>query len=162
MAKKVNLIGDWNKVNAITRNLERIGKEAMKEGLAKAGLFAEGRAKSHISKQDLGWVPLKKTYKRSKQRQGFSTNILVKTSAYFQAITSYVIKNTAYVGVKKVARNKEGKEIANIAAVHEFSSSKAKIPARPLWKPTLKETETWIKRNTIFEKLVEKKLKRFL
>ena len=156
----IKLTGKWNLVNAITKNLEKVGNEAMKEGLMKVGLFAEGKAKSHISKQDLNWKPLNQDYKRRKERDGFSTNTLVKTSAYFQAITSYVQGKNAYIGVKKVARDKEGNEIANIAAVHEFGSSKQGIPARPLWQPTIKETATWMGDNYM-GKLILKKLDRF-
>lgn len=156
----MKLTGKWNLVNAITKNLERVGKEAMQEGLSKAGLFAEAKAKSHISKQDLGWVPLNQKYRDSKERQGFSTNILVKSSAYFQAITSYTQGKNAYVGVKKIARDKDGNEIANIAAVHEFGSDKMNIPARPLWQPVLQETATWMGDNYM-GKLVLKKLEKY-
>lgn len=157
----IKLIGSWNAINAITANLERLGKEAMKEGLAKTGLYAEGRAKGHISKQDLGWKPLNQAYADSKAKKGLSNSILVSTSAYFQSITSYVQGNVAYVGVKKVARDKDGKQIANIAAIHEFGSDKANIPARPLWQPTIKETEKWLKKNG-FDKILLRKINKFL
>lgn len=157
----IKLIGNWNAVNAITTHIERLGKEAMKDGLVKTGLYAEGRAKGHISKQDLGWKPLKQVYAESKAKKGLSNSILVSTSAYFQAITSYVQGNVAYVGIKKIARDKEGNQIANIAAVHEFGSSKAKIPARPLWQPTIKETEKWLEKNG-FDKILLRKINKFL
>ena len=85
----MKLTGDWLNVTNITRQLEKIGQDAMAEGLAKTGLFAEGQSKKHISNQDLNWKPLKKDYKDMKSRRGFSTNILVKSSAYFQSITSW-------------------------------------------------------------------------
>lgn len=155
----MNLTGDWLKVTSITRSLEQLGQQAMAEGLAKTGLYAEGKSKKHISSQDLNWTPLKKSYKDMKSKRGFSTNILVKSSAYFQSITSWSKGKTVYVGVKKVARDKEGNEIANIAAVHEFGSTKRNIPARPLWQPTLKETKEWLKKNGM-DKIIMKKLNR--
>lgn len=153
------LVGDWLKVDHITKKLEQLGKDTMVEGLVKTGLFAEGTAKKHMSRQDLGWKALNKEYKESKSAKGLSTNILVATSAYFQAITSFSKGKQVNVGVKKVARDKEGNEIANIAAVHEFGSSKRNIPARPLWQPTLEETTKWLSKNG-FNKIIIKKLNR--
>ena len=153
------LIGDWIKVDHITKQLEVLGKQTMVEGLAKTGLYAEGVAKKHISNQDLGWKALNKDYKDQKKRKGLSTNILVSSSAYFQAITSFTKGKQVNVGVKKAARDKEGNEIANIAAIHEFGSSKRNIPARPLWQPTLKETTKWLSKNG-FDKIIIKKLNR--
>lgn len=158
----MKLKGAWNTINKITKDLEKLGKQSMKEGLIKVGLHAEKRAKQHISKQDLNWKPLNQKYRNAKERKGFSTNILVRSSAYFQAITSFFEDDMAKVGVKKVARDKEGKEIANIAAVHEFGSSKAKIPARPLWQPVLKETTEWIEKEQVFEKIIMNKINRHL
>tara|TARA_R110000850_G_scaffold101122_2_gene209301 strand:- start:888 stop:1364 length:477 start_codon:yes stop_codon:yes gene_type:complete len=153
------LIGDWLKVDHITKRIEQLGKETMIEGLVKTGLFAEGTAKKHMSRQDLGWKALNKDYKDYKKSKGLSTNTLVATSAYFQAITSFSKGKQVNVGVKKVARDKEGNEIANIAAIHEFGSTKRGIPARPLWKPTLDETNVWLKKNG-FDKIIIKKLNR--
>lgn len=153
------LIGDWLKVDHITKQLEVLGKQTMVEGLAKTGLYAEGVAKKHISNQDLGWKALNKDYKDQKKKKGLSTNILVSSSAYFQAITSFTKGKQVNVGVKKAARDKEGNEIANIAAIHEFGSSKRNIPARPLWQPTLEETTKWLSKNG-FDKIIIKKLNR--
>ena len=104
------------------------------------GLKAERIAKLHISKQDLNWRALKPKYKASKIMAKLSQNILVATSSYFGSITSYVEDETAYAGVKKEAKNKEGDVLADIAKVHEYGSETMQIPARPLWKPTFEET----------------------
>ena len=114
---------------------------------------------SIFENQDLGWKALNKDYKDHKKRKGLSTNILVSSSAYFQAITSFTKGKRVNVGVKKAARDKEGNEIANIAAIHEFGSSKRNIPARPLWQPTLEETTKWLAKNG-FDKIIIKKLNR--
>ena len=152
--------GDWRKVQVLIGKLSKTFKEAQIEALTKVGLFAESRAKKHISSQDLGWKPLKPETKRNKQRDGYSTSILVHTSAYFQSITSWRKGDTVYVGVKKVARGKEGENIANIAKIHEYGAPKNNIPARPLWRPVLKESVQWLNKNSP-EKLVIKKLKKY-
>jgi hypothetical protein len=112
--------------------------------LARFGLKAEGIAKKHINRQDLGWRPLDPATLAQKIRAGHSENILVATSSYFQSITSWVFGGqTALAGVKRSARNEDGELLANIAAVQEFGSESAGIPARPLWKPTYEETMEW-------------------
>ena len=49
----------------------------------------------------------------------------------------------AYAGVKKTAKGKDGEEIADVAATHEFGSRSGGIPARPLWQPVFAETMDW-------------------
>ena len=80
-------IGDWNKVHALIGNLAEEMYKAREMSLQRWGLKAEGIAKSHISKQDLGWEALKPETIASKVRKGQSENILVASSSYFQSIT---------------------------------------------------------------------------
>ena len=156
-------VGNWAQgVKAV----EELGKkmlQAQEIALKRVGLYAEGQAKLHIRNQDLGWKPLQPKTIADKIRKGFSTNILVQTSSYFQAITSWVDKDkgVAYVGVKKQVRNKEtGELVADIAKVHEFGSKSGNIPARPLWQPVNREALEFMKKpeNTppaIFKKLMQ-------
>lgn len=146
-------IGNWVGMANVAANLEGDFREAMKKGLMKVGLKAEGIAVKHLQKQDLDWEALKERTIKSKEARGTSGKILIDSSDYMQSITSFVKDNTAFAGVKKDAKNKEGDVIASIAAVHEFGSVKNNIPARPLWAPTNKETEEWMKKEQIFSKL---------
>jgi len=153
--------GAWEQVEGLIGKLSKTFKDAQQETLKKVGLFAEGKAKKHMSAQDLGWIPLKPETLKNKQRNNHSTNTLVMTSAYFQSITSWVQGDRAYAGVKKVVRNDQGEEIANIAKIHEFGSRKAGIPARPLWQPVFKEALEWLDNNSP-EELVIKKLRKLI
>jgi len=153
--------GNWGRV---TNLIHRLGKEAERAqalSLKRFGLKAEGQAKGHISKQDLQWRPLKPSTIAQKIRKGYSTNILVATSSYFQAITSYVSDDTVYIGVRRSARSSDGVILANIAAIHEFGSTSGSIPARPLWKPTFLETLAWHSKNNRPEIILIKNLSKY-
>lgn len=142
-------IGDWEKVTALISNLQEEMVKAQITCLKHWGLKAEALAKKHIQDQDLPWAPLKPATLSEKIRKGYSENILVATSSYFQAITSWVDtdKMSATAGVKKTAQGKNGEQLADVAAVHEFGSQTAKIPARPLWQPTFEETMRWFEKS---------------
>lgn len=135
--------GDWAKVKYLVANIGREMQNARTICLMRWGLKAEGLAKTHISTQDLGWAPLKPATIANKIRQGYSENILVETSTYFQSITSWADTNTVYAGVRREVRYKDGEVIADIAKIHEYGSHSGDIPARPLWEPTFEETMQW-------------------
>lgn len=138
-------IGDWEKVAYLISHLGEEMKKAQLQAMQRWGLKAEALAKKHIQAQDLGWTPLKPSTISAKIRKGYSENILVATSSYFQSITSWVDKDKmiAYAGVKKTAKGKDGEEIADVAATHEFGSRSGGIHARPLWQPVFAETMDW-------------------
>ena len=146
----INRIGNWDKVTSIINNLENEAKKASDISVKRWGLTAERIAKKHISAQDLGWQALSQRYLDSKVKKGYSNNILVRTSSYFQSITSWTMQGYAFVGVKREAKDSYGNVIANIAAVHECGSITANIPARPLWKPTLEEMKKEMAANPQF------------
>lgn len=140
-------IGDWAKVTTLVKNLQNDLKHAQDLSLKRFGLKAEAISVGHISKQDLPWPALKPSTTAQKVRQGFSENILVRSSLYFESITSYVISDVSYIGVRRNVKTKDGQVLANIAAIHEFGSKSANIPARKLWEPTLRETVEWNEQN---------------
>lgn len=154
-------IGDWEKVGLMIANLGAEMKKARELSLKAWGLKAESFALKHMRDQDLSWQPLNPHYLASKIRKGYSENILIATSDYFQAINSWVEDDTAYAGVKKTVTNSDGDVIADIAAVHEFGAGG--IGARPLWQPVFKETMDWFMTSDktpirIFEKNIKKYL----
>lgn len=160
----VERVGDWNRVTALIGNLANEMQQARTISLQRWGLKAEGLAKNHIRDQDLSWTKLKAETIATKIRKGYSDNILVMTSDYFQAITSWVYdKEVALAGVKKVAVNSEGQQIADIAAVHEFGSNSGNIPARPLWQPVFAETMEWyVKSDSRPDIIFMERIKRYL
>lgn len=156
--------GDWDKVTKLIENLQEEMIKSQMIALKRWGLLAEGLAVRHISRQDLGWVPLKASTLTGKIRSGYSEDILVRTSTYFQSITSYVKDEVVYAGVRKTAKGSDGEVIADIAAVHEFGSQSANIPARPLWQPTFEETVKRITKDDNLDpvQILLKRLKKYL
>lgn len=136
----VRRTGDWAGVTRLIGGLSKDLKDARRISLMRFAAKAEREAKMHMSLQDLPWEPLKAETLAAKARKGQSNLILMATSDYFQAITSWVDTDTAYAGVKKDVTDDEGEEIVNIAAVLEFGSDAAGIPARPLWQPVFEDT----------------------
>lgn len=157
----VRKVGNWNKAKRIMGALAFEMEKSKQIALKRLALKAEGLAKTHISKQDLRWTPLKADTIAAKVRAGYSENILVMTSDYFQNITGYVKDDTAYAGVKRVARNRAGQPIADIARVHEFGSMSGNIPARPLWQPVMKETIAWHLKNNLPEEIFFERMKKY-
>ncbi len=153
------MIGDWDLALQLTKNLKDEMEDAAAKGMKIIGLQAEKIAKMHISRQDLNWKPLNEEYKERKKKQGYSTNILVRTSTYFQNITTYTTKTTTFAGVRRAVTDDDGNEIANLAAVHEFGSAKAGIDKRPLWTPTFVEVKEWIKKEKPFLRIFFKQVR---
>lgn len=143
MASSIEKTGDWGRVGNVISNLTKEMKSAQVLCLRRWGLKAEGIAKQHISSQDLGWKALQPSTKAFKARMGYSDNILVMTSTYFQSISSEVVGSKVYAGVKRGVRENGGAEVDSVARVHEYGNAGRGIPARPLWGPTYEETMEW-------------------
>ena len=95
----------------------------------------------HIQNQDLHWAKLNPRYLESKRRRRLSTAILIATSEFMQSITTQMSsdKLSAFVGVLRNTRRKDGEPGVLIAELHEFGSKARNIPARPLFRPTFAE-----------------------
>lgn len=139
--------GNWGGIGRLISTLPQELEAAKRLSLRRWSLKAESLAKGHMSAQDLGWTPLKAKTVARKLREGKSELILIATSSYFQAITSWVDNDKALVGVKKGTRGKDGQLLDVVARTHEFGAPSKNIPARPLWTPTYNETMKWHKAN---------------
>lgn len=118
--------------------------------------LVERTVKRHLRNQDLGWKELSPAYSKRKRRTGagkgggrrLSEKTLIATGTLLRSITSEMTGiNEGAVGVLRSSRYTDGERIANIAAVHEYGSRDGRIPARPLWDPTAKETSDDCRRN---------------
>jgi hypothetical protein len=159
----ISRFGAWGAVSRLIKNIDTDMSRAKDISLKRFVLYAEGKAKKHLRDQDLRWQRLSPKTLAAKVKKGGSNKILIDTSTYFQSITGWVHKDHALVGVKREARDKKGNVIANIARVHEFGSPKRNIPARPLWKPVMKETLKYMRGKgnpaKIYLEIIEKKYK---
>lgn len=132
--------GDWEKVKDLIYKLPELLASKREELLPIIGLYAESQAVQMIDAQPSTWEKLNERYLKRKMQKGLSEKIYVATGSYKQAITSFVIDDTAYAGVRKTAKNSDGEPIADIVMTLEYGSEKRKIPARPLWLPVRAKT----------------------
>lgn len=175
MSLNVKLEGDWGKLKLMAIALPHVTDRSNKKAMMKIGLEAERRVVKHIVDQDLGWPDLDKNYQKRKTGSGGrtrkdggrdrrfkqrSSKILVSSSQMLQSITSNADSRTAIVGVMRGEKYNDGNEVADIAAIHEYGSSKRNIPARPLYRPTEREMVEWLRKNPVVAQTFMQELKR--
>ncbi len=133
----------WGDVEKVLNGLSAKVNAATKTSLMQVGLAAEADAKATIRDQSENWTPLSDKYLKrktsnSKNRKRYSEKILIRTSSYFQSITSWFGNDKVFVGVPANAKNSEtGVSIAEYAKVLEYGSVSKNIPPRPLWSAVL-------------------------
>ena len=155
------MIGDWAGALRTVQALAIEAEKARKMSLQRFGLKAEALAKKHMNAQDLEWAELKPSTIAAKARKGLGNKILIATSSYFQAITSWTDEDTAFIGVTKNKKGKDGQLLADVARVHEFGSLSGSIPKRELWSPVLKETLEWHEKNNRPDFIMLQKMKKY-
>lgn len=144
---QITKIGNWSKTLRIIRNLQGDIRAAGIQSLYNFAKKAESIAVGHIANQDLGWKPLAPYTVAKKLRHGMSDLTLIESSTYYQAITSWVTKESAYVGIKRNTTEPDGTPTYSVAKLQEYGDTGKKIPTRPLWKPTLDEAIAWQRAN---------------
>ena len=125
--------------------LDMILESAIETALHRIGQKLKAAAQAHIQAHDLSWAPLSPQHSAFKALGGYSPHIYIMTSTLMQNITYLVGKegkeHIVIVGVMRSAPPSpvNGTETWKIAEVLEYGSWDGKIPARPLWTPTLEE-----------------------
>lgn len=152
------LTGNWKRAKYVIDNLDKIAKEPLKRATQKSALQVEATLVKHIQNQDLGWKGLNPAYKKYKERKKLSNQIWIATSVTINSITTKILNKglSAFVGVLRTAKSKDGTSEVLIAKVHEYGSTARNIPARPLFRPTFKEMKPQIIKN--YQKALEKAL----
>ncbi|MCB9047614.1 MAG: hypothetical protein H6550_15885 [Chitinophagales bacterium] len=176
MKLSAHKVGNWNSFSLLAANLHKELANARMVVLKRWALKAEGIAKEFLNSQELAhngtWLPLSVYTRQRKARLGYPDDTLIETTTYFQAITSFVVGDTANAGVKrgktypnfksvttasgkhKKLKSQEGnvgREIATIAKWQEFGN--AVLPARPLWQPTYKRVMVWHLQHNDYKKV---------
>lgn len=125
------MFGRWDLISDGFSGLDARVKSSAVWGQRKGAELIVKVAKAHINNQDLGWVP------RSSTTESGDGRILVDTEAYYGAIKAWKEGSTYHAGVPTSATNGKGTPIYIYAIAHEYGLGR--VPARPLWRPTLKE-----------------------
>ena len=140
-------VGRWGAVKKLGNSLKKLAGQSQKETLEKAHKKAYEIVVNHMDRQDLAWEPLAESTIAQKARDGYSTDILIRTRLYRESIESGVEGDASYVRVNPSATTRKGDSLTLIAAVHEFGSYANGIEARPLWAPSKREFEAWQREN---------------
>jgi hypothetical protein len=140
-----------NNFDSVLKAFEDIGKQIegkQIEALQRVGLFGEALAKKTLRDQRMNWTPLRQKYLAYKIRKGFSEKTLIKTSALFQSISSWVDKRKmeVHIGIPNNAKNAKGQLIHKYAKVMEYGSPAKNIPPRPMWGFVMEQTKKEIPR----------------
>lgn len=132
--------GDWDELGRILDNLadeKKLDRHLRHATEANAADAQREIVQGIQSQRWSDWPPLAESTVEGKLRRGRHKSaggmkLLIDTGQLINNIT-YKVQDgfTAVVGVMKGARRKDGKDLVNIAAVHEFGSRDGKIPARP-------------------------------
>lgn len=147
---KISKFGDWGDVtDLLKRKLNKAYSQASEETLKRVTLKGERIVVLHLRNNDLPWQPLRQATLANKARKGQSNKTLIATTDYLNSISSFTKRNVGFVGVRKKVVNAQGQALVDIAKVHEYGSISRSIPARPLWQPSFKELEAWIKQKKI-------------
>jgi hypothetical protein len=160
--RAMSLTGDWGRLNGFLSGFDRKFIAAIDRATGENIKLGERTVVMHLKSQDLGWKPLTDRYRRRKRRfkRGgrLSEKTLIATATYFKSITAEKFSPfEGAVGVLRQARYQRGEKIANIAMVHEFGTKNRRIPARPLWKPSLEEITDKVLNN--YDKAVNRVVK---
>jgi hypothetical protein len=149
MAKgNVQLTGDWEALKRVLRSASPKFKSESRRTIGRQLKKIEAKVLGHIDKQDLKWQALSEKYADRKSRKGLSPDILRASNQMYSNITTALIGDfSGACGVKRGVREKNGKDVTDIALIHEQPKDDGKrIPPRKLWKPTFEEMKPGIVR----------------
>lgn len=91
-----------------------------------------------IREQRYKWQPLSRDYLASKERRGLDPRIYIATGFFLSNIKIWEDGAGIHVGFEPDAvHTPSGLKLNVLARILEFGSAKARIPARPLWRPAI-------------------------
>ncbi len=145
--------GDWKRLEAALHNcLPARMERALHEAATKCALVLVREIKKGIKDQAPGGKAFTPLAKVTIAKKG-SSKALIDTGFLLSSITQVIEGDTAFVGLLRGTRNKDGDEIVNIGAVMEFgatikhpSGATIVIPARPFLHPVMEKHKDEIKK----------------
>ena len=172
------LSGDWNRIDEIL-NPAKIA-EGMRQAAARVGNYGASEVKKGIVSGSPGGKTFKPNSPLTIARKGSSKPLIDKGDLVGSITYQIIDSDNVFIGVKKGAkRNKDGKDLSEIAAVHEFgctikvtpkmraylhyqgvhlkpSTQMIYIPARPFLRPVLDSSDFRAKVAEIYIQAIER------
>lgn len=99
--------------------------------------------KEGIYKQKFNWAPLNDRYLKQKLEKGLDTRTWIARGELVKSIGVVFSRGNYYITFRR-KYDSEGKEFLKIARSLEYGTDK--IPARPLFKPTVEKIERRLKK----------------
>lgn len=127
---KVSMLGNWPKAVKTFATLSPVVKRSIAMGQRKYARKLVAIVKGHIIQQDLGWKAA------SPSKRG--SMLMIDTRDYYQSIRYWQKNYELHVGVPEhLIHGRSGQKLWKVATWNERGTKK--IPARPLWGPSIKE-----------------------
>lgn len=128
-----NTYGDWEKAFKILNGMPDLVRRNMERATKRNGQDLRDEIKCTIRDTDPSWPELKA---ETKKRKGSSKPLIDKGDLLASIKDWFINPFLGFVGVKKGVKGREGQDMVNIGAVHEFGSEKANIPQRSFIRST--------------------------
>lgn len=117
------LIGDWAKAQVIFKNIDERFKAAYRLALNQVGLKAERALKEGITSSAPGGQAYAPNHPFTIARKG-SSKPLINHGDLRNSIRSRRTGESIFVGIHRMARNREGQPVVNLAMIHEFGDGR--------------------------------------
>lgn len=138
--------GDWQKAYRILDGLNRqIRQNTSLATKANGVALRDAMKKKILVEQPSEWPPLKPA---TIARKG-SSKMLVNHADLVNSINDVTLGTMVFIGVPRTAKNQDGEELVNIAAVQVFGSEKQGIPPRDFMFTTAREMDLWMKQQMV-------------
>lgn len=119
-------VGDWGKLGSILASLPRKVEVATKKAVMKEAHFLRTKIVEGIKEQAPGgqhFKPLAPETIAVRKFKGFNgTKALIRTGTLRNSIKVVDAQGTIFIGVHRNAKTKDGKNMVDIAAIHEFGA----------------------------------------
>lgn len=135
----VKKIGNWDGAMDFFKQMGMRVKTVTLQSQKEICKELRDRVIKHIVAQDLEWPSLSEITKKIKNQTNKDL-ILIDTELYMKSIKMWQVGNTWIVGVKKgIVYRRKGSfmSVDRVAILLEFGTTR--MPARPLWQPTMNE-----------------------
>ncbi len=131
----VRKLGDWRKARAILTGATNRYERAMAVALRREALRLRSEVVKGLTRQAPGGTsikaPSKLTLAARRMKGSSKTKALVVGGDLVGSISARIRKRKAQVGVRRSAKSGDGKDMVNLAEVHEFGSPPRVIPVTP-------------------------------
>lgn len=128
-------VGDWGKLGQLLQRLPAKLEVATKKALLKEANFLRTKIVDGIKDQAPGgkqFLPLSVTTLAVRKFQGFrGTKAVIRTGALRNSIKVVDGREGVFIGVHSTTKAKNGKDMVDIAAIHEFGAGPIVIKVTP-------------------------------